>query len=274
VATLGIDIGASKIRFVVWEKRVLKEAEIKLVSRNRSEIKDIFQEIFQKTAGLKISSIGVGVPGTVQEGTILTGFNLPSIVGWDLKQELEKIFKIPAKIVGDAQAFVVAEATIGAAQGKTQVVGLTLGSGLGTGLFLNGQIYLGNGKAGTIGREILNLETQEEAEDFASAKFFKRLGEDPHTLQEKAKAGNHDAQMIYRQFGQNLGIVIANLVNLLDPQVIVLGGGIANAYPLFIESLKSTAIPLIAIPHREDIEVIPAKLGPSGGAIGAALLAG
>ena len=274
MATLGIDIGASKIRFVVWEKEVIKEGELKLESRSRSEIKNIFQEIFQKTSDFKITSLGVGVPGTFHGGAVLTGLNLPEIVGWNLKKELEDTFKVPANVVGDAQAFVVAEATMGAAQGKNQVVGLTLGSGLGTGLFLNGQLYLGNGKVGTVGREIFNLKTQEEAEDFTSGKFFEKLGKNPLTLQEKAEAGDLEAQEIYNQFGQNLGVVVANLVNLLDPEVIVLGGGIARAYPLFIESLRSTAIPLIAMPHREDIEVIPAKLGHSAGAIGAALLAG
>jgi len=274
MATLGIDIGANKIRFVVWEKEVLKEGEFKLGSQSRIEIKNIFQEIFQKTSDFKITSLGVGVPGTFQGGAVLTGLNLPEIVGWNIKQELEEVFKVSTTVVGDAQAFVVAEATVGAAQGKNQVVGLTLGSGLGTGLFLNGQLYLGNGKVGTVGREILNLETQEEAEDFSSEKFFKKLGQDPLELQEKAEAGDLEAQKIYNQFGQNLGVIIANLVNLLDPQVIVLGGGIARAYPLFIKSLKNTVIPLTSMPHREDIEIIPAKLGSSAGAIGAALLAG
>ena len=272
--TLGIDVGASKVRYVIWEgNQALLDEEVKLPAPGREELGRVFQEISQKIKETKVSTVGVGLPGTVEEEMVTYAPNFPTLLEWDFKPELEKLLNAPVRLFNDAKAFVFAEVQAGAAKGKQNVVGLTLGSGLGGGIVLNGALYLGKGTAGEVGHEIVDLPNRREAEDFASAKFFQKFGKNPDELHQLAEDGDQTAKQAFNEFGKNLGTIIANLVNLLDPEVIVLGGGIAGAYDFFIEETKKAAAGLIVNPNRKNIEIKKAALGNSAGAIGAAILA-
>lgn len=274
MAILGIDVGASKIHYVIWEEGspVFGE-EIKLSSPSREELIRIIRDIAQKIKGKEISAAGVGLPGTLESGALRSAPNFPELLNGDLKSELEKILGLPVTLVNDAKAFVLAETNLGAAKGLRNVVGMTLGSGLGGGLYLNGTLYLGKGNAGEVSHEILDLPNLKETEDFVSAKFFQKFGSDPNTLRQQAEAGDSFAQSAFQEFGKNLGVVIANLVNLLDPEAIILGGGIAEAYDLFIKEAKETAARFITNPSSQSVQILRSALGPSAGAIGAALAA-
>ncbi|KRT67550.1 MAG: ROK family protein, glucokinase [candidate division WWE3 bacterium CSP1-7] len=272
--TLGIDVGASKVRYVIWEgNQALLDEEVKLPAPGREELGRVFQEISQKIKETKVSTVGVGLPGTVEEEMVTYAPNFPTLLEWDFKPELEKLLNAPVRLFNDAKAFVFAEVQAGAAKGKQNVVGLTLGSGLGGGIVFNGALYLGKGTAGEVGHEIVDLPNRREAEDFASAKFFQKFGKSPDELRQLAEDGDQTAKQAFNEFGKNLGTIIANLVNLLDPEVIVLGGGIAGAYDFFIEETKKAAAGLIVNPSRKNIEIKKAALGNSAGAIGAAILA-
>jgi glucokinase len=119
----------------------------------------------------------------------------------------------------------------------------------------------------------VDIPNRKEAEDFASAKFFKKFGKSPDELRKLAETGDQTAKQAFEEFGKNLGTIIANLVNLIDPEEIVLGGGITGAYNFFIEETKKTAAELIVNPNSKNIEIKKAALGNSAGAIGAAILA-
>ncbi|MEX1068311.1 MAG: ROK family protein [Patescibacteria group bacterium] len=280
---LGIDIGASKIHYVIWEQDApLISEEFKLSApagqsplggARREELIKITQDIAQKIKGRGVSAAGVGVPGTVEDGTLRSAPNFPELLSGDLKAELEKILGVPVTLVNDAKAFILAETALGAAKEFKNVVGLTLGSGLGGGLYFNGALYLGKGSAGEIGHEILDLPNLKETEDFVSAKFFQKFGSDPNTLRQQAEAGDSFAQSAFQEFGKNIGVVIANLVNLLDPEAIVLGGGIAGAYDFFIEEAKKTAAELIINPSSQSVPILRSALGAAAGAAGAAIAA-
>ena len=274
MAILGIDVGASKIHYVIWEENspIIGE-EIKLSSPNREELIRITQEIVQKIKGKGISAAGVGLPGTVEDGLLRSAPNFPELLGWEIRPELEKILGIPVTLINDAKAFILSETTLGSAKGLRNVIGLTLGSGLGGGLYLNGALYLGKGSAGEVGHEILDLPNLKETEDFVSAKFFQKFGSDPNTLRQQAEAGDSFARSAFQGFGKNLGVVIANLVNLLDPEAVVLGGGITGAYDLFIKETQETAAGLIINPSSQSVQILRSALGSSAGAVGAALLA-
>ena len=271
---LGIDVGASKIHYVIWEENspIIGE-EIKLSSPNREELIRITQEIAQKIKGKGISAAGVGLPGTVEDGSLRSAPNFPELLGWEIRPELEKILGIPVTLINDAKAFILSETTLGSAKGLRNVIGLTLGSGLGGGLYLNGALYLGKGSAGEVGHEILDLPNLKETEDFVSAKFFQKFGSDPNTLRQQAEAGDSFARSAFQGFGKNLGVVIANLVNLLDPEAIILGGGIAGAYDLFIKETQETAAGFITNPSSQSVQILRSALGSSAGAVGAAIAA-
>lgn len=273
--TLGLDVGASKIYYVVLQdKQRLAEGELKLASKTRQTFLKLCREIGQqvKKRNITIEKVGVGLPGIVEGGKLSYAPNFPELTKLKLAQELEKIFDVKVTLTNDANAFTFAEATLGAAKGLKNVAGLTLGSGLGGGLVIDGQPYLGKGGAEEVGHMILNLRGKKEAEDLASAKFFKKFGRTPDELRQAAKAGDAKAKKAFQEFGQNLGIVIANLVNLIDPEAIVLGGGITGAYNLFIDQTKKTAAQFIANPKNKNVKILKTTLGSAAGAIGAALL--
>src|SRR3990167_1076283 len=114
--TLGIDVGASKVRYVIWEgNQALLDEEVKLSAPGREELGRVFQEISQKIKETKVSAVGVGLPGTVEEGKITFAPNFPTLLGWDLKSELEKLLNAPVRLFNDAKAFVFAETQAGAA---------------------------------------------------------------------------------------------------------------------------------------------------------------
>ncbi len=253
----------------------MAENEFKILPQSRETVRKILQEIADETKKHpgKIEKVGVGVPGTVHQGVLDYSPNFPALEGWQIGPELEKIFGAPVVLINDAKAFTYAEAKIGAAKGLKHVVGLTLGSGLGAGIILDGTLYLGKGSAGEIGHTILNLSSLKEAEEFTSAKFFKAKGKEPQEILEAAKKGRSNALKLWTEFGHNLGVITANLANLLDPEAIVVGGGIANAFKFFAPEAQKTAKDLIVDPDRKDLPLLKSALGPSASAIGAALLA-
>jgi len=148
MAILGIDIGASKVRYVIWEgNQASLDEEVKLPAPGREELNRVFQEISQKIKETKVSIVGVGLPGTVEEGVVTYAPNFPTLLEWDFKPELEKLLNAPVRLFNDAKAFVFAEVQTGSAKGKKNVIGLTLGSGLGGGIVFNGALYLRKGSS-------------------------------------------------------------------------------------------------------------------------------
>ena len=185
MTTLGLDVGASKIYYVVLQnKQRLTEGELKLTSRTHQTFLKLCREIGQqiKKLNITVEKVGVGLPGIVEGGKLSYAPNFPELTKLELAQELKKLFNAKVILTNDANAFTFAEATLGAAKGLKNVAGLTLGSGLGGGLVIDGQPYLGKGGAEEVGHMILNLRGKKEAEDLASAKFFKKVGRTPDEL--------------------------------------------------------------------------------------------
>ncbi|NIT04343.1 ROK family protein [Candidatus Saccharibacteria bacterium] len=275
MAYLGIDIGASKAYFVALEgSDSVAEGRYDLTPQNTGKILEVCGQIktdLQKK-GVAVEKVGVGVPGLPKDGTLNYAPNFPELVGYPLAQEVEKIFNASVVLHNDANAFTYAEVALGAALGFENVVGLTLGSGLGGGLVINGKLYVGRGGA-EIGHTVLNLRGDEEAEDLASAKFFRKLGKDPVETRQGAQKGDKEAQKLWAEFGTNLGHIIANVVNILDPQAVIVGGGIGDAYELFIKEAKKSAAEHIANPESKNIPILKSSLGQAAGATGAALIA-
>ncbi len=324
--TLGLDIGATKIRYAIFgpdvsgstfcrhsdtvagvgvpilhrDKKMqesLLNKDLKYRSRTRREFLRILSEIGKDEELKKFNfrKIGIGIAGIIEDGKLIYSPNFPKIKGINLIKEIGKIWNKSIIFENDANCLVYAEALLGAGKKYNNIVGLTLGSGLGGGIIIDKKIYKGRGGAGEIGHMLLNFKPQNfclpsvlskmngekvnskfeiiEAEDLCSEKFFKKIGiKNPLDLELKAKNGNEKAKKIFKIFGENLGIVIANAVNVLDPDVIILGGGLSSAYSLFIKKTKETAKKFIINPKSKNIPILKARLGKSAGVIGAALL--
>ena len=286
---LGLDIGATKIYYLVFNagtKKIIFENEKKHRLKTKFFFKKEILDILEETKKYRIRKIGVGIAGLIKNGILIYSPNFKEIKNLNLN----KIFPKKTKVIfeNDANSFALAESVLGVGKKKdfTSLIGLTLGSGLGGGIIIKqGKIAVYNGAfngAGEIGHIIIQLITNNkqqttdnaqqaiETESLCSEKFFKQKRLNPKNEEIKAKEGDKQSLKVYEKFGQNLGILSANLINILDPNIIVFGGGISSAFDLFFPSLKETAQKFIVNPKNQT-KFLKSKLGKKSVALGAVL---
>ena len=247
-----------------------------------------------------VVAASVVVPGTVdKENTrVVQAPNLPALDHFGLKQALEEGLGLPVLLENDANAAAVGEAWLGAARGACNVICITLGTGVGGGIILDGKLCRGtDGSAGELGHTTIDPFNGPQCkcgntgclEMFASATAIVRMtreanGRFPQTiLHDKcltaarvycaAKEGDELALEIFKRVGQYLGVGLANMINMLGPEVIVLGGGVANAWdllePTIREEIRKRAFPSLS----GTVRLKQAECGDNAGSLGAAKLA-
>ena len=218
----------------------------------------------------KVAGIGLGVPGPLnKEGRLLDLPNLPILNNVKLGQVLEKRLGLPVFLDNDANCFVRAEARLGAGKKYENFFGLTIGTGIGGGWWHKDEVYAGaHLGAGEPGHIIIDYKNGIDLET-AYQKLMQGSGA---KLAEEAYRGDVLAQKAFAEFGQYLGIVLADIVNLIDPQAIVLGGGVAQVSDLFLAQTKKTMRQYIISAEARKVKILKSKLGAQAGAIGAALL--
>jgi len=291
--SLGVDIGATKISFILLkEKQCVVKDKILTPKKQKDIIGTISEKILEISKNIplkKIKGLGVGVPGPIdkERKLVLNPPNLKALFNFPLREVLEKTLSLKVKIENDANCFVLGEAVMGAGKDYRKVIGLTLGSGVGGGIVFKTapgkwQIYTGAfGSAGEFGHMTIKFDGVKCScgnvgcfEEYASEKFFRRRTKySPKEIEDQARKGNKKAIALYKEFGKNLGIGIANLVNVLDPEIVVLGGSISKAAPLFLkETKKQIKKGILSSYSKRFVKIKVAKLGDFGAAIGAALL--
>lgn len=248
-----------------------------------------------------ISAVSLVVPGTVnvEAGAVVTAPNLPCLDGFNLSAALVERLGVPAILENDANAAAVGEMWQGAAVGCNAIICLTLGTGVGGGIILDGKLWRGvDGAAAEIGHMCVDpfggvactCGSRGCLEVFASATAIVRMTREASprypdsVLQGKpdltaemifsaGKQGDELALEIFRRMGVYLGIGLANLINILNPEMIVIGGGVVNAWELFEkhmhQQVEERAFPLLAARVR----IVRAKCGDDAGLLGAARLA-
>ena len=299
--TIGLDIGGTNIKGVLLApsrsgrsegNKVI--AKKKVFTKSRSNKKIILTRIFDcvdyliQKAG-RVNKIGIGVPGPIdfKKQKILNPPNVTGLRNIYLAEIVKKKFKIKTILDNDVNCLVLAEAVLGAARKGKLVVGLGLGTGLGGGVVLNKKIFHGiNGTAGEIGHMIIQYNgrrchcgSKGCLEAYVNEKGIRKTtkeiinkGIDTITLQKMAEKGNKKAIKVWEISGQYLGIGLANLVNVLNPDIIVIGGGIAGAGELLLRSARKEMKKNILSPLAKNTKVVRAQLGEFSGAIGAGLL--
>jgi len=258
-----------------------------------------------KKAGGRVGGVGIGIPGLVNRKTnrIEIMPNLPALFQIDITAELSRETKLPVILDNDANAAAYGELQVGSARGRREVFFVRLGTGIGAGLIINGQIYRGAaGFAGEFGHMTIDPEGIECVcgnigclETIASGpnivrRTRERLYRDrtsslsrlaiprdrEFTAEDIARAGREGdemAQVMMERTGMFLGIALAAVINLLNVEMVVMGGGVMDAGDLILKpTIKETrrrAFP----PSFNSCEIVIAKLGATAGMIGAALLA-
>lgn len=192
----------------------------------------------------RILGVGAGVPTTLdyERGLIDDSPNLPTMTDYPLGKELSRRIGLPVRLENDAGCFILGEAERGAAQGARDCCGITLGTGFGLGVMLGGKLRRGaHGTAGEVwncpfGEGIFERGVSGTA---VSRRYLDLTGTelDGAQVAERARAGDSAAVDVFRDFGGDLGRGLSWLINLLDPQVVVLGGSAAMAWDLFSGSM-------------------------------------
>lgn len=232
----------------------------------------------------EVTTAGLGVPGLFDAGTgeVLLFPNLPGEwEGFPLGERVSGALGLPVEMINDARAFTLAEGKIGAGKGHSTVVCVTLGTGVGGGLMIDGKLHLGAfGVAGEIGHQTIVpdgppcncgnrgcLEALVRAEVVADDAGRATVRD----VFRGVEAGDERCIAAVSRMAEYLGIGLANLVTVLGPDRIVVGGGIAAAGELVMVPIADAVRQRVTLVPTDAIEIVPAAFGPYAGAVGAAL---
>jgi glucokinase len=302
---IGVDVGGTKILALqLRADGTLGEETRKPTPQGGEAVLDAIAEVVSLLGPVK--AVGVGAPGLVDhDGILQFAPNLPHVVGLAVRAGLER--RLPGVIIrvgNDATCAGWAERVLGAGQGSHDLLMVTLGTGIGGGLVGGGRLLLGaNGFSGEIGHMVVDIHGPPCPcgkrgcwERFASGSGLGRIGREaaeagqvPRVVQlaggdpvsvrgehvtAAATEGDAAAMEVIHRFAWWVALGLANLANILDPECIVLGGGLAESGGVFLEPVRTAFNDLVeAAEHRPTIRVVLAELGERAGAVGAALLA-
>jgi glucokinase len=253
-AILGIDLGGTRVRVgKVRAGELERSAASPISSRERAEV--VAGELYRTIDGVfddEVAGIGCGVPSVVdlERGVVYNVENIPAWQEVPLKDDLESRYGVPAYINNDANAFAVGELYYGKGRGHRSLVGVTLGTGLGAGVIIDGHLYSGaNCGAGEIGAMAYREHT---IEHYCSGAFFQRVAGAPgEVVFRRALAGDEEARRLFAELGHELGHVVMTVLYAYDPELIVFGGSISAAFDLFEPSMRER-LREFAFPHTLD----------------------
>ena len=255
---IGIDLGGTKVNVGLVQNNEIISSKKQKIPKNCEDEWEVINLIINLTKEViqhhKIAGIGVGVPSILdrKKGIIHEVQNIPTWKEIHLGAILEKEFKVPVSIDNDANCFALGEYQFGAGKGCSNFVGLTIGTGMGSGIITNGRLMGdANGGSGEFGM-IPYLDGV--IEDYCSGNFFKNiLKVDGEDMSELAANGNKEALKAYQEFGKHLGNAIKIILFAVDPEKIIIGGSIAQSSRYFDNGLKKS---LSAFAYKKTLENI------------------
>lgn len=233
---LGIDIGGTKVHIgLVQNGKVLKSIKFSTSAENsKTLILNKIKDGIRQFEEFQIDGIGIGVPGLIDEkkGIVYNVQNIPQWREVHLGDALEDEFEKPVFITNDANVFVLGIKKYGVGKELNDIVGITLGTGFGTGIVINGTLYSGQySSAGEFGGVPYLNKT---VEDYCSGKFFIReFGKTGKELMVLANEGDQKALDSFKQYGYHLGNAIKIILQCISPQAIFLGGSISQSFRFF-----------------------------------------
>jgi glucokinase len=299
---IGMDFGGTSIKTGVVQDGIIVERGNTLVTRQDSDVSALVNDMVEEIERLRekhpgVIAVGFGLPGILNpaEGMVL---NLTNVAGWQnvpLRKLVMDATGLPANIENDAKAATYAEWKYGAGQTLPNVVCVTLGTGIGGGLILNGQLYRG---ADLIAGEIGQTSIDYQGNDFVygnkgalesyighwhiserAKQIYRAAGKElsdeqaePKQLEKAARNGDPLAIDLWNEIGLKLGVGLTNVIWLLNPNRVVLGGGVAGAGDVLFNPVRHTIQTRCAKTFWERLEIVKATLGNDAGIIGAATL--
>lgn len=299
---LGIDFGGTTVKLAVVEGETLLTEVQRITTQEFSDPESLIDRIVSGIAVLRksfpgVAGTGIGVPGAVDFLTGMT-YNLTNVQGWasfPLRDVMIAKTGLPTVVENDANCMAYAEWKYGAARGYHHAVCVTLGTGVGGGLILNDQLYRGAnfaageigqmsidwngvpgpyGNSGALERYIGNRQIEELA-----ATVYREKGiavpplHTPMVLSQLAKEGDPIALEIWERVARALGYCLMSVVYLLNPEVIVIGGGVSGAGSSLFNPLAKTLKDTLTYECFDHLNIVPARFGNTAGIIGSSAIA-
>lgn len=301
---IGIDMGGTNIRLALVSddgvvinstryKTSAQEGKDAIVSRLSSATMEMIAYGMRHGT---VVGIGIGAPGLIEDGVVRCSPNLPGWKEVPLQKLLENALSLPVVLENDANAVAYGEKSSGAGKGFNSLICITLGTGVGGGLILDGKIWRGAfGMAGEVGHMVVEPEGLQCScgnrgclETYASATGIVRAAREAinkgdaawdtdnlttEMLDAAARGGDRAAAALFAGAGRYLGVGIASLLHILNPEAVILGGGVSKAWDLFYPSMTEEINKRCFREIVERSKILPATLGDSAGMLGAARLA-
>jgi len=276
---IGIDIGGTSMKAILFDgAKILADSSLGTPKDNIEHIlvmlQALVQPLLERAAEMKIKveGVGVGVAGCInyEEGKMIISPNIPLISGVKIGQLLAERIGLPVRLENDAACFVRAEALLGAGKKYQSVYGFTIGTGIGGAWCENGKIHHGKwGGTGEPGHMIIDVADNIRLEQA----YHKLTQNNPAQLADEAYRGDVLAEKTFEEVGTFLGAAFGNVVNVLSPEIIVVGGGVVESSVLFLSNaVKSMKNAIFSVEAKDNVKLVKGKLGAHAGAIGAALL--
>ena len=305
--SIGVDVGGTKVLGVLTNSagETLGEERVPTPAGGDAILDAVAEVVEKLRAGHDTALVGVGMPGLVDnDGVLRFAPNLPGVVNLAVRSILERRFTgVTVRVENDATCAVWGERVLGAAKGIDHLLLVTLGTGIGGGIVSDGRLLRGaNGFAGEIGHMIVNPHgppcrcgqrgcweryasgsglgrlAREAANAGQADRVMELAGGDPEDVKgehvtQAAAEGDAQAVEIFNNFAWWLALGLANLANIYDPSVFVLGGGLVEAGDVLLAPTRTAFMDLVeGAEHRAPVDIVPAQLGEHAGAIGAAAL--
>lgn len=293
---IGVDLGGTFIKSAIVDSSAKLYQHLKIESYAQKSPEKVINQISKciehllSISNKKITGIGVGAPGIVKDGIVKYP---PNFSGWkivNLKKSLEQLFSLPIRVDNDANCAALAELHFGAGRKFENFLFLTLGTGIGGGIIIDGNLFKGEKSgAGEFGMMSINFNGPEclggnpgAVESYIGRNYFlknekkliDKLGKaiDFPDLEKLAAKKNKIALELFRKYGFYLGIGITNYFNLMDCRTAILSGGISNAYQFFIKEcnriIRERALKTI----NGNFRVLKSSINNDAGVLGAASL--
>ncbi|MBR3640723.1 MAG: ROK family protein [Oscillibacter sp.] len=300
---LGIDVGGTNVKAGLTDEngRILASASV--LSEGISDadmfvalLRDLIRRVLREHgAAAELGGIGVGIPGAVRDGRVLYTCHLP-LSDLDLAPALRETFGVPVRLANDADCAAAGEYLCGAGRSSRHFLAVTLGTGIGAGMILNGKLYTGAGFAGEAGHITVRQNGRRCPcsrrgcwEQYASASALARMARDAMRRHPQSRIAAPDAKAVFdaaqegdetalslcARYAENIAAGLVSLIDLLHPEIVALGGGVSAAPDELLLN------PVRSIAERESYcrrvglpapAIVRAELGNDAGVVGAALL--
>lgn len=291
---LGVDLGGTLLKMALVNGDGIIERPVKVPSRVDQGYEAVFRTITETAQNLMgtevlVKGIGLGVAGLVDpvNRKVIASPNCPLLVNKPMGDDLERFWGKKVEMMNDANAMALGEGWVGAARSCSHYVAITLGTGVGGAVVIDGEIVEGfRGMGGEIGHIPISqngpkcqcggrgcLESyvgKRGIERLIKRRFPLLIGKGMKELADMAQKGDQDAQRLFRHLARMIGVALTGLVNLLAPQMIVIGGGIALAGQVLLDPLEKEIRTRAYAPFIDNLKITPAQLGIWAGVIGAA----